>query len=381
MSTHSLHLSHLCIFFIMTAILSLHSVCTGDSVTLEKRYIKNASLYVVTTDLNDPEIGVSIRLAAKGIPHSESFQSMVKRSAPIAAVTGTYFDTRSLFPVGSIVSQGQAIHESAIGTAVCFIRPDRIECVNVAATQVSGYQKRTYEVKFVGTKKGDRCDWAGVECGLRAGPRLLSNGQYALNPKREGFRHPGLFGARTRVALGHTPHNKLLLVAVRTPVTFAKLASIMKALGATEAVALDGGTSSAMYYRGRIVCSPGRALTNIIEIRRIPQTSLPDDRLAKKIKPVEQNWTYEDYRELANIELAGGEEVSSRRHNDTSYPSFVNINQYAILSAPIQLSFSKSRHSVFPIDRAKLTCLKSLNYSKNFVNIPANTKIMNNLIS
>lgn len=373
MYTNSLHLSHLSMFLLLPAVLLSHSTCRSDSVTLEKRIIKNATLYAITADLNDPSIEISIRLASKGISNSESFQSMMKRSAPIAAITGTYFDTRTLFPVGSIITKGETVYENAIGTAVCFIRPSNAECVDFASSKITDNNRQTYTVKFLGTKKGDRCDWTGVECGLRAGPMLLSNGHYAFNPSREGFKHPGLFGARTRIALGHTPHNKLLLVAVRTPVTFATLAGIMKALGASEAIALDGGTSSAMYYQGKIICKPGRALTNIIEIRKIPITDMHNTHIVKDpIKPT-QNVGKNKYVISAVRGLAGGEKVASRQRKHFPLSSAANIKYYAILNAQIKLSITKSRHTVFPVNRAEFACLKSLNYSKNFVNISANT--------
>ncbi len=38
-----------------------------------------------------------------------------------------------------------------------------------------------------------------------------------------------------------------------------------------DAVCLDGGSSSAMYYRGKLVRRPGRALTNVIEVRAVPR--------------------------------------------------------------------------------------------------------------
>jgi hypothetical protein len=40
----------------------------------------------------------------------------------------------------------------------------------------------------------------------------------------------------------------------------------MKALGAYHAVALDGGTSTAMYFAGRFIANPGRGLTNVLMI-------------------------------------------------------------------------------------------------------------------
>lgn len=236
----------------------------ADSVALTKHRIGGASLYLVTVDLNDPRIRMDVCAAAGGIPRSESFASMIRRRLPVAAVTGTYFDTRTLYPVGTVVSGGRVLHESAIGTSIRFLRSGS----ELAASDPTGVTRGAlYQVSFTTLKKGQRHDMGGADCGLRTGPRLLEGGRCALNPYPEGFRSPGIFGSHTRMALGVTRFNKLLLVAVRTPVTFARLAAIMRKLGAMDAVCLDGGSSSAMYYRGRIVCYPGRALTNIIEVR------------------------------------------------------------------------------------------------------------------
>ena len=232
------------------SVVLVKSTSVGDSIALEQRRVHGAWLYVITADLNDPRIRIDIGLPAKGLSHSESFVRMIRRRGPLAAVTGTYFDPRSLLPVGTIVVGGKVVHVNHIGTTVGFTGSTR--------------------VTFVATAKGESCSLAGVDCGLRTGPRLLAGGSYALNPRREGFRYSGLFGRHRRVALGVTQRNKLLLVAVSTPVTFGKLAGIMKSLGATDAVCLDGGSSSAMYYRGRLVCRPGRALTNILEVHWSP---------------------------------------------------------------------------------------------------------------
>ena len=42
------------------------------------------------------------------------------------------------------------------------------------------------------------------------------------------------------------------------------MAKIMKALECTDAINFDGGASMAMYYRGSIVSTPGRSLTNVL---------------------------------------------------------------------------------------------------------------------
>lgn len=218
------------------------------SIAFFKQMVCGAAVCVVQVDLNDPAVRIDIGLPAKGIAHSESFVSLVSRHAPLAAVTGIYFDTRTLRPTGTIVTGGRAVYVSHVGTAVCFT-PDN-------------------KVIFMNAKPGRACDLSMAECGFRTGPRLLADGHYALDPRSEGFRHPGLFGARIRTALGVTPHNKLLLVLVRTPVSFPRLATIMKTLGASNAVCLDGGTSAAMYYKGAIIRQPGRRLTNVVQVLR-----------------------------------------------------------------------------------------------------------------
>jgi exopolysaccharide biosynthesis protein len=52
------------------------------------------------------------------------------------------------------------------------------------------------------------------------------------------------------VAVGLTSKNELLLVATRQPVTLARWARTLRALGARDALNLDGGASTGLFYRG-----------------------------------------------------------------------------------------------------------------------------------
>lgn len=332
------------------------NAAVSNSVAFEKRYVRGASVYIVTADLNDQRVKVKIGLADKGLAHSESFARIINRRMPLAAVTGTYFDTRSLLPVGTLISEGKMIFNGSIGSAVSFLGGNR--------------------VKFASLRAGEKCDWSGTVCGIRTGPKLLTCGYYALSPRREGFKHPGLFGCRTRMALGLTSHNKLLLVAVRTPVTFGKLAGIMKSMGAVEAVCLDGGTSSAMYCNGKFLCKPGRQLTNIIEIH----LNKAPDAIAN------QAATYKPQKlsiviPAVNISLRGPEILAdNNRSSDDSYSS-VTFKQYAVHGKRNYLGFSQSRSAFLPVDRAKLTCLQRLKNAQNLVNIAADVKVLHHLIA
>ena len=367
-SPFAIFLALLCV---MSAIWSFRPASAGNSVSLEKRRVRGALTYVITADLNDPSIRIDIGIPERGFRHSESFLRLVKRHAPTAAVTGTYFDTRTLLPVGSIVIAGKAVHKNAIGTSVCFIRSSR-----AAPAREASFGVLPYLVKLFATKAGERCDWTGVECGIRTGPRLLAGGQYAFNPSREGFTHPGLFGSHRRMALGITSHSKLLLVAVRTPVTFGSLASIMKILGARDAVCLDGGGSSAMYYRGRLVCRPTRLLTNIIEIHQ-------DQLVAKTDGPAATpDARFSDTIVFRAIQgrLAPADMVVPGP-SDAPFESRVYHEHCGILLELPCLRLAKGSLPFVPVDRAKLSRLKSRKNPQHFVHVSPNVQVMHHLVA
>lgn len=302
---------------------SAYPAVKTESVALCHAVVRGASVSFVVVDLDDPGVMIDIGLPAKGISHSEPFASFVKRDAPIAAVTGTYFDTRTLIPTGTIVSGGQMVFENHIGAAVCFSPDNR--------------------ARFVDARFGEACDLGGAESGVRTGPRLLANGEYALDPAREGFHHPGLFGARTRMVLGVTAHHKLLLAHVRTPITFSKLAGIMKVLGARDAICLDGGTSSAMYYRGQMIQRPGRMLTNIIEVRERPAPRSP---LSPTILSKTTDRGAAIRSSYGRIEAL----MTTQQNGRNEEPAIAE--QVAVLFEPAKLRFAKGLHTLFPVNRA-----------------------------
>ena len=145
------------------------------------------------------------------------------------------------------------------------------------------------------------------------------------------------------MALGVTPSNRLLLVSVRTPVTFSRLASIMKLLGAVDAVCLDGGTSSAMYYRGQILRHPGRMLTNVIEVLRRPVAVAAAEQEAVRggsfVFQVPTGWQ-------APPPIARNSRDQRGLKSDMAY------EQTAVMSDSTRLRPAKGIHTLFPINRA-----------------------------
>ena len=235
----------LVVLTLLSACLS-HAAWTAENVTYSKVRWSGATAHVVSINLNSPDMKVTVSLAKRGRGSSESFASMVHRVKPTAAITGTFFCTRSLLPTGDIVVEGNRVHTGSVGTGVC-ITPDN-------------------KVDFVPYSTGHRMRWQGYDTVLCAGPTLVRNGRMYLIPRDQGFRDPALLGPNRRTAVGVTANNKLLLVAVDTPIQLRKLAKIMIHLGAVNAASLDGGSSTALHYNGRTVNRPGRSLTNLLVV-------------------------------------------------------------------------------------------------------------------
>ena len=87
----------------------------------------------------------------------------------------------------------------------------------------------------------------------------------------EGFRDRAIIAQKPRTATGVTRHNKLLLVAVARPISLRKMAAIMSALGARDAMCMDGGTSAGLYYRGKSYVVPHRPMTNLLIVYEAPR--------------------------------------------------------------------------------------------------------------
>lgn len=109
-----------------------------------------------------------------------------------------------------------------------------------------------------------------VRFGVGAGPLLVSGGRVVANPAAEGFRDAKVLTARTaRSAVGLTASGELLLVTMANA-SIAQTASVLRSLGAIDAMNLDGGASSGLVCGGRVVTPSGRALANAIVVKAKP---------------------------------------------------------------------------------------------------------------
>ena len=57
-----------------------------------------------------------------------------------------------------------------------------------------------------------------------------------------------------------------MLVATTSSVTLSELGRAMKSKGVVDAVALDGGGSTALYYKGSMIVKPKRGMSNLFVV-------------------------------------------------------------------------------------------------------------------
>ncbi len=217
--------------------------------------VRGCPVNLVYINLDDPEVTLDAAVAQQGIGHSESFGSFVKRLKPTAAINGTFFGIRNQTPVGDIVIGGRLVHFGGMGTGVC-ISADK-------------------KASFISVQRGRHRDWSAYKTVVCGGPRLVRNGIVEVNARAEGFRDSRVLGHAGRTAIGVTDRNRLVFLTTRKNCSLVELANILRDIGCVDAMNLDGGSSSAMYYRGKMVTTPKRRLTNVLVVYDHSNASSP----------------------------------------------------------------------------------------------------------
>ncbi len=106
--------------------------------------------------------------------------------------------------------------------------------------------------------------WANVSSALAAGPRLITDGVFAVNPQAEGFDPSAEIWRPTRqVGVGIDSNNYVLaMLEFGSPEDFAKA---LLAQGLRQAMRLDSGTSAQMVLAGGAVAGRiGRSVPNAL---------------------------------------------------------------------------------------------------------------------
>ena len=122
-------------------------------------------------------------------------------------------------------------------------------------------------------KVGDE-NWLGVDHIISGGPYLVKNGDIYVDVAEEKLN--SISGRNPRTAIGYTIDGKFIMVTAdgreesSIGLTLYELAYFMKSIGCYNAMNLDGGGSSVMYFNGMTVNKPsvrdGIPLSNALVI-------------------------------------------------------------------------------------------------------------------
>lgn len=123
-------------------------------------------------------------------------------------------------------------------------------------------------------------EWQNVKHIISGGPYLVKNSEVFVDMTAQKL---GAIGGRNpRSAIGYTAENNLILAAVdgregsSIGMTLMELASFMQSIGCTNAMNLDGGGSTVMYVKGKVVNHPqaqgGIPLSNAIILSQTSKT-------------------------------------------------------------------------------------------------------------
>lgn len=122
--------------------------------------------------------------------------------------------------------------------------------------QTKSYEKDAY---FEETS-----DWKDVQTAVSAGPTLMKNGKMIGNGEEEGFKESKITKSRGQRSFIGVKKDKTLVMGTVSGVTIKELAEITKNMGLVDAINLDGGASSGLYYEGKYIHTPGRDISNAL---------------------------------------------------------------------------------------------------------------------
>lgn len=222
------------------------------AIQIESKNIRGQAISVVRVDLRQVEPRFAFAYGTgKPLRKVESFYSMWRRSVDPVVVSGTFYGERTRETMGTIVSGGR-VHQSPDwdnrGTALVV---DRLGKARMVTLRAEG-KPNPRECSF----------W------LQSGPRLVRNKQIWYKPHYEGFRDPSLFSRARRMAVGLAGNGRtLLIVGFKEYPTLMESAKILRDLGVSDAMNLDGGPSAGLAVSGRLIMGPDSPLTHVLVMR------------------------------------------------------------------------------------------------------------------
>lgn len=201
---------------------------------------KYSGYYMVIKDPTRVKVGVTSKLKVEG----ETTSTIAENNGAIAAINGGGFVDQSSsaawtgnggLPTGVIMSEGKVKFDDLGGTK----------------TTSLGITKEG--VMIVGSYSVDELKERGVQEAVSFYPALIINGKMTQSSGDGGF------GIAPKTAIGQRKDGAIILLVIdgrslSSPgATVTEVQEIMSKLGCLNAINLDGGKSTTMYYDGDII--------------------------------------------------------------------------------------------------------------------------------
>jgi exopolysaccharide biosynthesis protein len=201
------------------------------------------STSVITDTGNDSDCGTGCIV--------NSLQTYVSRNAGFAGVNGTYF-CPATYPECSSKSNSYdfPVYNTRLGH---WINGGNLFWNSRAMMYFDGGGAHyVQDAKSFG---------GGLTAGIVNYPGLVNGGAVQIDDNQSGL-DPKQVARGTKVGMGI--RGTTIMIVVAPSVTMQEFAYVFKSLGATGALNLDTGGSTALYYGGRYVYGPGRDIPNAI---------------------------------------------------------------------------------------------------------------------
>ena len=198
--------------------------------------------------IKDPKrvkVGYSSKLGKVG----ETVSVIAERYGAIAAINGGGYSDVSPNgnsggtggkPLGILISNGKVLNSNSSDN-------------NDKVSSTFGIDENG--IMFVGSASVNELINMGIKEAISFSPTLIVNGEPSISETT-------LFGINPRTAIGQKADGSIILLVIdgrqglKLGANLSEVQEIMIKLGAINAICLDGGGSSAMYYEGEIINNP-----------------------------------------------------------------------------------------------------------------------------
>jgi hypothetical protein len=218
------------------------ATAAGSPIGYETFRHGSNTYHIVTADLSSGRV----RPKTVHTPGLSSVWQLLAQQQPSAAITGTFFSTTSGHPIADLLVDGRLVAQGNRGSGI------GVDWYGGVRIFDESYRRQV--------------EWSEFQWGLRGAIRVVTKGTVHPNPQAQAFTDRRLWGRAARTGVGLTRHGKLVLVATKGQVTLSEFGNAMVSRGVQEAIGLDGGGSTCLYYKGSLVIPPSRKLSNMFVI-------------------------------------------------------------------------------------------------------------------